>query len=355
MRAFAIAEEGSAATELVLAATRPTGREILLRVIRAGVCHTDTHLREGGYDLGSRGKMRLTDRGINYPLVLGHEVVGVVEQIGDDVHGVDIGDIRLVYPWIGCGQCHQCQAGRDNYCSNGQNLGVARPGGYADHIVVPDAKYLVDIAGIDPSWAATLACSGVTAYSAVNKVLPLPAAEPIVVIGAGGVGLTAIATLKALGHDEICAVDVSEENLRLALEIGATRTVRSTDGTAKQIIRTCGGPVAAIIDFVNNGITAAAAFEALRKGGKLVQVGLFGGELVVPTALMTLKMLELNGSFVGTLDELRAVVALAKSNALPRIPILEYDLDADSVNSALERLAHGGVPGRIVLREPGSV
>lgn len=353
MRAFAIVEEGSAATELVLPTNPATGREVLLKVIRAGVCHTDTHLREGGYDLGSRGKMRLSDRGINYPLVLGHEVVGVVEQIGDDVREVNIGDIRLVYPWIGCGQCHQCQADRDNYCPNGQNLGVARPGGYADHIVVPDAKYLVDITGIDRSWAATLACSGVTAYSAVNKVLPLPANEPIVVMGAGGVGLTAIATLKALGHKEICAVDVSRENLRLARQIGATETVLSADVTAQQIIETTGGPVAGIIDFVNNGVTAAAAFEALRKGGKLVQVGLFGGELVVPTALMTLKMLNLRGSFVGTLDELRAVVELAKSHALPRIPILEYDLDASSVNSALERLAHGGVPGRIVLREPG--
>jgi propanol-preferring alcohol dehydrogenase len=351
VRAFAIAEEGSGVTEIDLPTSRPLGNEVLLRVIRSGVCHTDTHLREGGYDLGSRGTMRLIDRGIRYPLVMGHEVVGVVEQVGENVHGLMVGDVRLVYPWIGCGKCHHCQADRDNYCPNGQNLGVARPGGYADHIVVPDAKYLIDVTGLDLSWAATLSCSGLTAYSAVNRVLPLPAAEPIVVIGAGGVGLTAIATLKALGHEEICAVDVSERNLQVAVKLGATKTIQSSKSAAMQIVKACGSPVTAVIDFVNNGDTGTAAFNALRKGGKLVQVGLFGGELVVPTALMALKMLELSGSFVGTLGELRALIDLAKADALPKIPIFEHNLDALSVNAALDRLVQGGVPGRIVLRD----
>jgi Zn-dependent alcohol dehydrogenases len=239
---------------------------VLLRVTQCGVCHTDTHLRDGGYDLGSRGKMRLADRGVTYPLVMGHEVVGVVEEVGPDAVGVG-GDVRLIYPWVGCGQCHQCEAGRDNYCAAGKNLGVARHGGYADRILVPDAKYLVDITGLDPSWAATMACSGLTAYSAVNKVLPLPSDEPIVVIGAGGVGLTAVATLKALGHKRICVVDVSPRNLDIARELGASDVVQPGDKASKQIIEACGGPVEAVIDFVNNDITARAAFDALRKGG----------------------------------------------------------------------------------------
>jgi alcohol dehydrogenase/propanol-preferring alcohol dehydrogenase len=350
MRAFAIEEDSSIVTELELPTPRPIGREVLLRVIRSGVCHTDTHLRDGGYDLGSRGSLRLASRGISYPLVMGHEVVGVVHALGDDVRGVSVGDVRLIYPWIGCGECHHCQEGRDNYCSAGKNLGVGRPGGYADHILVPDETYLIDIGGLDPSWAATLACSGLTAYSAVTRVLPLPADEPIVVMGAGGVGLTAIATLKALGHRAICAVDLSERNLEIAAELGAATTVHSGDSVTQQIIETCGGPVAAVIDFVNNGPTAAAAFDALDKGGRLVQVGLFGGELVVPTALMALKMLQLSGSFVGTLDELRAVVELAKNGALPDIPIIEESLDASTANASLDRLVRGGVPGRIVLR-----
>jgi alcohol dehydrogenase, propanol-preferring len=261
----------------------------------------------------------------------------------------------LIYPWVGCGQCHQCEAGRDNYCAAGKNLGVARHGGYADRILVPDAKYLVDITGLDPSWAATMACSGLTAYSAVNKVLPLPADQPIVVIGAGGVGLTAVATLKALGHKRICVVDVAPRNLDIARELGASDVVQPGDKASKQIIEACGGPVEAVIDFVNNDNTARAAFDALRKGGRLVQVGLFGGELVVPTALMALKMLTISGSFVGTLDELHAVAALAKQGALPAIPIIEEPLDAASINAALDKLVQGGVPGRIVLQGTASV
>lgn len=350
MRAFVVAENSSAVTELELPTPRPTRSEVLLRVTRCGVCHTDTHLREGGYDLGSRGKLRLSDRGVAYPLVMGHEVVGIVEQVGPDVVGVNVGDVRLIYPWVGCGKCRHCAAGRDNYCPAGKNLGVARHGGYAEHILVPHDRYLVDIAGLDPSWAATMACSGLTAYSAAHKVLPLPADEPVVVIGAGGVGLTAVATLKALGHERICVVDVSQRNLDIAVELGASDVVQPGDSAATQIIEACGGPVEAVVDFVNNDATARAAFDTLRKGGHLVQVGLFGGEFVVPTALMALKVLTISGSFVGSLDELRAVAALAKKGVLPRIPIIEEPLDAASINTALDKLVHGGVAGRIVLQ-----
>ena len=139
------------------------------------------------------------------------------------------------------------------------------------------------------------------------------------------------------------------------MQLGASDVVQPGDKASKQILEACGGPVEAVIDFVNNDTTARAAFDALRKGGQLVQVGLFGGEFVVPTALMALKMLTIRGSFVGTLDELHAVAALAKQGALPAIPIIEEPLDAASINAALDKLVHGGVPGRIVLQGAPSV
>lgn len=350
MHTFAVPEDSSAVVDIEMPTPKPTGSEVLLKVLRSGVCHTDTHLREGGYDLGSRGSMRLADRGVAYPLVMGHEVVGVVDQVGDGVVGHAPGEVRLVYPWIGCGQCSQCRSGRDNYCPSGKNLGVARHGGYADHILVPDEKYLVDVGGLDLSWAATLACSGLTAYSAVNKVLPLSPVDPVVVMGAGGVGLTAVATLRALGHQAVCAVDVSERNLEVAGRLGATTTVLSAgDGVSKEIITACGGQVPAVIDFVNNSATAQAAFDALQKAGQLVQVGLFGGELTVPTALMALKMLTVRGSFVGSPEELRSLVELAGRGELPSIPITDAALSAESVQASLDRLTRGGVSGRIVL------
>ncbi|MEU6559391.1 alcohol dehydrogenase [Nocardia nova] len=351
MRAFAIPEAGSAdLEELDLPTPTPQDSEVLLRVTRSGVCHTDTHLRSGYYDLGRRGQMKLTDRGIPYPLVMGHEVVGQVVATGPDAVGADIGTTRLVYPWIGCGECAACGSGRENACPRGQNLGVARPGGYADHIVVPHPRYLVDIAGLDQSWAATLACSGLTAYGAVRKVLPLPSDTPVVVIGVGGVGLTAVATLTALGHRSVCAVDMSEANLAAARELGATLTVTvEPEDLAGKVLAATGTPVDAVVDFVNNNQTATAAFDMLAKGGRMVQVGLFGGEVTIPTALLALKMITVEGSFVGTLSELHEVVQLAKEGRVPRIPVSAADLDLDGVVTSLDRLAAGGVTGRIVL------
>lgn len=351
MRAFAVFEGSTDLRELEIPTPAPQGAEVLLRVVRSGVCHTDTHLRVGYYDLGRRGHMRLSDRGIPYPLVMGHEVVGVVEAAGPDASDVAIGSTRLVYPWLGCGECAACGQGRENACPRGRNIGVGRPGGYAEHLLVPHSRYLIEIDGLDPSWAATLACSGLTAYSAANKVLPRPADAPVVVVGVGGVGLTAIATLRALGHSAICAVDMSDANLGAARELGASSTVRAdTQDLSGKVLAATGGPVDAVIDFVNNGTTAPAAFDSLAKGGRMVQVGLFGGEFTVPTALLALKMLTIEGSFVGTLAELHEVVALAKGGALPGIPVIKASLDLAGVTSSLDRLTAGGVPGRIVLQ-----
>ncbi len=351
MRAFAILEDAGEVTEIEVPCPVPTGTEVVLRVVRSGVCHTDTHLRDGYYDLGARGRMRLTDRGVVYPIVLGHEVVGVVEAVGPGVAEVRPGDRRLIYPWIGEGECEACRAGEENLCVAPKNLGVAEHGGYAESIRVPHPRYLVDIEGLDESWAATLACSGLTAYGAVRKALPLAPDDPIVVIGAGGVGLTAIATLRALGHRAIVAVDLQQRNLELARELGATELVSADQADLTgAIIDGAGGPVAAVIDFVNSSATSRAGFDLLRKGGSMIQVGLFGGELVIPTALLALKTLTVRGSFVGTLADLRELVELAKQGGLPHIPIVDDALTAEAVQSSLDRLVVGGVPGRIVLR-----
>lgn len=349
MHAFAVLPEDTTIHDLEVPTPSPEGRQVLLKVVRAGVCHTDTHLRAGGYDLGSRGMMRMKDRGIEYPMVLGHEVVGVVEQVGDGVESVRVGDVRLIYPWIGCGACRHCRSGHDNRCAAGQNLGVARHGGYAEYILVPDEKYLVDIDGIDPSWAATLACSGLTAYSAVDKILPLEPDEPVVIFGAGGLGLTAIAILRSRGHRNICAVDVAERNLSLARDMGASSTVLSSSGDTGDIRRAAGGPASAVIDFVNNGVTAASAFEVLAKAGIMIQVGLFGGEVTLPTALLALRMIHIEGSFVGTLAQMQDLVRIAQRGELPHIPVVERTLSAAGVSDALDDLTAGGVAGRIVL------
>ena len=350
MRAWAVVETGKPLQEMEFPTPEPTGAQVLLEVTHAGVCHSDLHIWEGEYDLGSRGKMRLTDRGVVLPLAMGHEIVGRVAKLGPEAEGkgVEVGQTRLVYPWVGCGTCAVCQADEENMCLSPRSLGVYQNGGYATHVLATHWKHLVDISGLDPALASTYACSGVTVYSAINKALPLPPGEPVVLVGAGGLGMNAIAILKALGHERICVVDVSAEKLEGAKKQGATDVVQAADeGTAKRIMDACGGPVAVVIDLVNGTQTARFAFDALRKGGKLIQVGLFGGEMSIPLPLMPIRALTVQGSYVGNIKELRALVDVAKAGKIPPIPIAQEPLrNADAV---LNRLRDGKVMGRVVL------
>ena len=120
--------------------SEPTDTQVLVKVVSTGVCHSDLHLWEGGYDTGD-GFMKVTDRGVKFPVTPGHEVVGKVEKIGESVKDVQIGDTVLVYPWIGCGKCSTCEKGDTNLCETPKSLGVFQDGGYAEQMIVPDYKF----------------------------------------------------------------------------------------------------------------------------------------------------------------------------------------------------------------------
>lgn len=270
-------------------------------------------------------------------------------KLGPDAVGVAVGDVRVVYPWVGCGHCAQCVAEQDHMCPSLRPLGVMQTGGFATHVVAPHPRHLVDPGTLDPAVAATYACSGITVLSAIRKVLPLPAEEPLVLVGAGGLGLNAISVLRALGHANIVVVDIGAEKRQAALDAGARTAVDgSGEGMTARILEACGGPVAGVIDMVNGSATAAFAFAALRKGGKLVQVGLFGGELTVPLPTMAMRALTVQGSFVGSPGDLRDLVALAQDDGVEPLPVTE--VPKDQANAALMRLRDGAVKGRIVLR-----
>ncbi len=348
MRAWAVVENGKDLQEVEMPTPEPKGTEVLLEVTHCGVCHSDLHIWDGYYDLGGGKQMSLKDRGVVLPLAMGHEIVGRVAKLGPDAQGVAVGDIRIVFPWVGCGKCDRCLAEEDNMCLVSRALGVFQNGGYATHVVAPHARHLVDPGSIDPALAATYACSGITVYSAINKVMPMAPDKPIVVVGAGGLGLQAIAVLKALGHKAIVSVDISEEKRQAARQAGATAVVDgSGEGVAERITEACGGAADAVIDLVNGTGTAQFAFAALRKGGKLIQVGLFGGELTLPLPVMAMRGLTVQGSYVGNPKELRALVALAQEGKLMPMPVTS--MPQPQANEALMRLRDGKVTGRVVL------
>lgn len=293
--------------------------------------------------------MMLAERGVKLPRAVGHEIFGTVAKLGSDASGVQEGDARIVYPWLGCGACRRCKQGDDNLCATQKSLGVLQDGGMAEYVLVPDSKYLVDAEGVDPSVACTFGCSGITVLSAIRKVFPLEAEDAVVLIGAGGLGLSAIAMLRALGHQKIISLDIGTDKLESAKKAGATATVNSAgENAVQEVLTAAGGPVLAVIDFVNGSKTAALAFGVLAKGGKMVQVGVMGGELNLSLVGLIFKAATIMGNNTGNVTHLREVAKLAQEGKLAPIPITV--VPRDEAYDALMRLRDGKVTGRIVLK-----
>jgi D-arabinose 1-dehydrogenase-like Zn-dependent alcohol dehydrogenase len=343
-----IVEHGKPLQRVTLETPKPQGSEVLVRITRSGVCHSDLHIWEGYFDLGGGRRFYVKERGCVPPFTLGHEPFGVVEAVGPKVSKLDRklrpGQKKIVFPWIGCGKCAVCRSGQDNYCVSGSRiLGVNRAGAYSTHVLVPHPKYLVDARGVDDSFAATLACSGVTAYSASAKLPPLAREDRVAVIGCGGVGLAGVAVLRAKGVRNIVACDIDDGKLATAVKLGAKFALNPRASDAAQSLQ----GIAGAIDFVGTPASAALGIGALRKGGRYVLVGLHGGELVHPLPPIAQRAIGIVGSYVGSLQELKAVVTLARQGKLKPLPV--ETRPAAEANGALEDLKAGRVAGRVVL------
>jgi propanol-preferring alcohol dehydrogenase len=325
-----------------------SGTEVLIRVEAAGVCHSDLHIRHGGYDLGHGRSLSFKDRGLKMPHVLGHETVGKVVDAGPDAGALDRAASYVVFPWIGCGGCAQCAAGRENLCATPKFLGVMADGGYATHLKAPHPRYLFDIGDIDPSLAAPLACSGLTAFSALKKVEHTLAASPLLIMGAGGLGLMCIGLALAMGGLPPVVVDINPAMRKAAITAGAKAAIdpKAPDAMAQIHAATGGAPTAAI-DFVGAEATAGAAFDALGKGGILVMVGLFGGAAPWALPLIPGKAITSIGSYVGNLAEFAELIAFARAGSVRYVPTTTFPLaEADEVLNKLER---GEIVGRAIL------
>jgi propanol-preferring alcohol dehydrogenase len=329
----------------------PRGSEVLLRVEACGVCHSDLHIWQGHYDLGEGERIRMADRGMRLPFTMGHEVAGEVVALGPDAgeQGVGVGDRVIVYPWIGCGVCGACRRGEELLCLTPRIVGTWKDGGYSDRVVVPHPRYLVPYGDLPVDLACTYACSGITALSALNKTGATREDDVVLLIGAGGVGLNAVHLAGAVLPGPVVVADVAADK-RAAAEAAGAALVVDNGAAADAVARVkefSSGGVAAAIDFVGRPQTARFGLDCLRKGGTLVAVGLYGDRLPLPLPWLPLRVLTLKGSFVGTLDDLKTLVGLAKAGKVPALQVERRPLAA--ANSALEDLAAGRVLGRVVL------
>ena len=326
---------------------KPNGNQVIIKVRSTGVCHSDLHLWEGGYDTGD-GFMKVTDRGVKFPVTPGHEVVGSVEEIGDSVQGVNIGDLVLVYPWIGCGECATCEKGDTNLCESPKSLGVFQDGGYAEYVLVPDAKFLAKIDNLDPDAAASLACSGLTAFTAVKKALT-NSPENILIVGAGGLGLMGVQIANALTKANIICADLDDEKLESAKKLGATHIINTKESDAvKKIMSICNEKgVDSIIDFVNAPPTVKMDLSLIRKRGNIILVGLFGGSVELSLVSIPLKAITIQGAYTGNYNDMLELIKLAQRGVINPIVSKHYKLD--DANTALDDLKNRKIIGRAVI------
>ena len=354
MKSYDVCECGAPLRLMERPTPKPAGTEVLLKVLAAGVCHSDLHIWDGYYELGHGKRLNLMERGIKLPLTMGHENVGEVVAVGPDAKGVKLGDRRLVHPWMGCGECAVCKRGDEQLCVKPRSLGVFSAGGYADHLMVPHPRYLFEIGDLPPEKVAPLACSGITTYGALKKVGPVLQEQPIVIIGAGGLGLMCLHLLKAMGGKGAIMVDIDPVKRDAAKKQGAQATIDgAAPDAAKQIIAATNGGVWAVIDYVGSASTARLGMDSLPpKGGKLIIVGLFGGDVTVPTPFFPLRAMTVQGSYVGSLPEMAELLDLVRRKGLPQVPIATRPLA--EVNAALGDLRGGKVIGRVVLTPAGA-
>jgi propanol-preferring alcohol dehydrogenase len=320
-----------------VARPEPAADEVLIEVEVCGVCHSDLHVAEGDWKQFAGI--------VKKPLILGHEIVGRVVELGSEVRSLEVG-ARVGVPWVHwtCGQCEFCREGNENLCVRQRITGVTVDGGYAEFVKAP-ASHVIRIPEALPSeQAAPLLCAGVTVHRALKQAC-IRTGQRLAVFGVGGLGHLAIQIGLAAGA-EVTAIDVAEEKLALAKSLGAARALNAAKSDVIKELRRSGGVHVALV-------TSAAksaydmAFYCVRPTGTLLVVGLPASELSFPPVLMAAGEIQIKASAVGTRKDLGEILALGAAGAVhcqvTTRPLIE-------VVEVLGELSRGEISGRVALR-----
>jgi|SRR5919204_1012624 propanol-preferring alcohol dehydrogenase len=293
----------------------PRGEEVVVRVLGAGVCHTDLHIVD---DAEERYEL---------PLVLGHEIAGGDEELGP----------VLVYGAWGCGSCRFCRRGEEQLCADAVSPGFERDGGYEERVLVPSRRYLLPLEGIDPVRAAPLADAGATPLRAVRRVAGrLDRDATVLVVGAGGLGQFAIQYVKLLSDAKVLAVDTDERKRARAVDLGADAALPP---------EAVDHPVRVALDFVGSAATLELAARVVEPAGAIIVVGAARGSIPFGMTLVPWEA-ELSVSLWASLDDVAATLELARRDEL------RWHVEAlplEQANEALDRLRRGDTTGRLVL------
>ena len=345
MKSYKIITSGAPLEERISDKPIPKGKQVLIKTIACGVCHTDIHIHDGYFDLG--GGMQLPTPLLE-PLTMGHEIFGEVVSVGEEVSNINVGEKYVAYPWIGCGDCELCNTDKTHYCMNNSNLGINVSGGYGDHVIVPGEQYLFDAGDTPDSLAGSYACRGLTAFSALRKAEPFPHDNSLVIVSAGGLGLLALKIARAAYGINPIVLDIDDEKLKVAKNLGASCVINtSKENAAEKIMEATGGGAKSIVDFVGAEASVNLGYQCLTKGGTQVVVGLFGGQMNIALPLMTLTEKKLMGSYVGSLGEMKDLMKLVSAGKIE--PVEVESRDVSEANRTLEEMKSGKLLGLVSL------
>lgn len=330
MRAIRFEADGSI-QPVNLAIPTPGPEDVLVQVLAAGVCRTDLHTLEAVKE--SRRP----------PVVPGHEIAGRITKVGSDVYMINVGDLVAVHYEQPCGACRYCRKRRTNLCQDGHSLGFDVQGGYAEYVAVKQSTVLPLPQDSDPALAAPLSCSGTTAYHAVVTVADTTEEELVVIVGAGGVGLSAVQVAKAQGAC-VVAVDVRQEAQNAALEAGADSAVGPDQ--AKEI-----RDADVVVDFVSTADTLELAHHILGVGGRAVIVASGTQSISLSASDIMEGGRAYMGAYSSTMADLARALALAENGKLT--PVVTRRASLEEAADVLRDLEAGKIVGRAVLLPSG--
>lgn len=323
----------------------PGPGEVRLRVTAAGACHSDSFV------MGLSAE-QYEQFGYPLPMTLGHEGVGVVDALGSGVEAVSVGDAVAVYGPQGCGRCHACAQGKENYCPRAAELGITPPGlgsdgAMAEYLIVRDPRHLVPLGDLDPAAHVALTDAGLTPYHAVTGSLTkLVPGSTAVVIGAGGLGHVAIQLLRALTPATVIALDISEEKLALAREVGAHHAFPSNEQAASRLAEALGSATAtAVFDFVAAQPTVDLGAALLGPESDQVLVGV-GAATTEVGVLARPHDSTIRAPYWGSRAELIEVFELARTG---QVSVETEQFSLDEAPEAYRRLHEGTLRGRAVV------
>ncbi|MBB6455265.1 propanol-preferring alcohol dehydrogenase [Salirhabdus euzebyi] len=308
--------------------------EVLVHIKACGVCHTDLHAAHGDWPV----KPKL-------PLIPGHEGVGIIDEVGPGVTHLKVGD-RVGIPWLysACGHCDYCLSGQETLCESQQNAGYSVDGGYAEYCKAA-ANYVVKVPdNLTFEEAAPIFCAGVTTYKAL-KVSNAKPGEWVAIYGVGGLGHVAVQYAKAMGL-HVVAVDLGDDKLTLAKELGADLTVNPLKEDAAEFIKEKVGGVHATVVTAVSKPAFQSAYSAIRRGGTCVLVGLPPEEMPVPIFDTVLNGIKIIGSIVGTRLDLVEALQFASEGKVKTIIEVQ---PLENINTVFDRMINGEINGRVVL------